>query len=126
MNHLVFGAAAGAFSGRAREERLTRIDGQSVDLTGHVPHQSVGSLRELLLRSSQLRSALKRTFTDPAQQDYLLRALPEELQKLGAVRNRAAHSETITIDALGPLRDAVVGVGTEGILARLARLGTAR
>lgn len=122
VNRLVSGAAARALASRPPAERLTRIEGKSVDLTGPLPHQSVGSLCHLLEHSSELRGALRKAFNDPAHRSFLLDELPDALRTLRDLRNPAAHSRSVSADALGPVRDRVLGVGCEGWLGRVVGL----
>jgi len=122
VNRLVFGAAARVLAGAGPDDRMTRIEGKSVDLARHVSHRSVGSLCRLLETSSELRRALRRAFTDPAEQRFLLDELPDALRRLRDLRNPAAHSGSVSADELTPLRDRVLGVGCEGWLGRVMGL----
>ena len=54
--------------------------------------------------------------------DWLLRELPSHLGPLVSLRNPAAHSAALSCDAVARQREAVLGIGCEGLIVRLARV----
>ncbi len=122
VNALVFEAARRGVAGWDASDRLVRIEGSSVDLSGQVPHQSVGSLLHLLERSGEVKRALRTTFPAPDDQAFLLDELPGALRTLRDLRNPAAHSQMVAARALEPVRDHLLGVGRAGLLSRVGRL----
>jgi len=53
----------------------------------------------------------------------LLGVLPRELQRLAEFRNAGAHESLTSAADLAPVRQAVMGVGQEGLVAKLVRVG---
>ena len=53
---------------------------------------------------------------------WVLGAMLTDLDKLVDLRNEGAHETVIGLDALESVRERVVGIGCEGMLARLARV----
>jgi hypothetical protein len=59
----------------------------------------------------------------PHDASQILGLVPRELQGLIDVPNTGAHAEGVSAETLGPLRELVLGVGREGMVARLVRAG---
>jgi len=119
LNALLFPPLRRIFERRALADREVRVDGRSVDLGGAVPHQSLGALRTLLLHEERVRQGIRTVFTT---HDFLLRALPADLERLAQVRNPAAHAGSLRAAELAPVRAGLLGVGCDGLVCRLARV----
>lgn len=119
LNALLFPALRKVLRGAGPAEREVRVDGRMVDLGRPVPHQTLGTIRNLLLHSDVVEKYARIAF--PQDWQWLRSVLPEELRGLEGVRNPAAHSEASAREAVGRVRERVVGVGQEGLVVRLAR-----
>jgi len=95
------------------------VDGAPLDLGGAVTHQTLGVIRTILLRDD----IVKRTLPVALQHDarWLLSELPASLELLANLRNPGAHSEVLGRDAVTQARDGILGVGSEGLIVRIAR-----
>ncbi|MHB1191954.1 MAG: hypothetical protein ACYC6F_02820 [Longimicrobiales bacterium] len=147
LNALLFPALKKAFRSKSPAEREVRVDGRVLDLGGTVPHQTLGAMPVLLTQEGPVQSAIRQQLPHDASQ--ILGLVPRELQGLIDVRNAAAHSEGVAAEpsghpgwaraaqasgpprdlraereeTLAPLRELVLGVGREGMIARLVRAG---
>ena len=54
---------------------------------------------------------------------WVLGVLPRELAPIVRLRNAGAHSETTSASALEGVRRKVLGLGGEGLLAQVVRVG---
>lgn len=120
LNALLFRAARRVLKSRPPQERETRLDGRRLDLGAIPAHQSLGAIRTLLERDAVLGRALRTAL--PHDANWLLGELPRHLQPLVELRNRAAHSAAIDRDSSARQRAAVLGIGCEGLIVRLARV----
>jgi hypothetical protein len=55
---------------------------------------------------------------------FFVRELPPVLDALAQARNKVAHQELVERDEVVRWRDLLCGVGCEGVLVRLATVGT--
>ena len=120
LNTLIFPALQRAFRSKSSADRIVRTDKAQLDLGGIVPHQSLGTIHTLLSRQDMVQSGLRQQL----RHDYgwVLGAMLPDLDKLVDLRNEGAHETVIGLDALESVRERVVGIGCEGMLARLARV----
>jgi hypothetical protein len=121
LNGLLFPAFRRALGGKAPADREVRVDARTLDLGGPVSHQTLGALCNLLDHEPVVQTAVRQQF--PADHKWLLGVLPGQLRKLASFRNAGAHAEITGAGELAELRRWVVGVGEEGLVARLVRAG---
>ena len=119
LNALLFPALRGVLQGSPPAEREIHVDGRRLDLGAPVPHQTLGTLRNLLEHEGTVRGTLERALRHDAS--WLKDQLPYRLKRLVELRNPAAHSEPVSADVLAHEREAIVGIGQEGLLVRLVR-----
>ncbi|MBA2245749.1 MAG: hypothetical protein H0W11_12390, partial [Gemmatimonadetes bacterium] len=119
LNALLFPTLRRVLRGARPSEREVSVEGRRLDLGGQVPHQSIGTLRNLLQHNEVVQRAVRAAL----QHDHawLLGQLPYQLTRLADLRNPAAHSGSVGREAAVALRDEVVGVGGEGVVVRIAR-----
>jgi hypothetical protein len=118
-NAVVFSLLRRALQERPLRDRLVRADGRELDLGRPVSHQTLGTLRRLLLDEPLVKDAIRRLgsahvtfFTDEYR-------LPGQLEKVQALRNPAAHSDSVSRERLLKLRDELLGIGGMGVLVDL-------
>lgn len=121
LNGLLFPALRRTLEARPPVEREVRVDGRLLDLGSVVPHQTLGVVRNLLAHEPTVQAAVRVRF--PNDHAWILGVLPGELRKLADFRNAGAHASVTTAEELAPVRTSVVGIGGEGLLARLVRTG---
>jgi hypothetical protein len=121
LNALLFGCTRDVMAKQPRLDRLARVDGKPLDLGDTVPHQTLGTILNLLRHDDTFARALKLAF---AQSDWkwLLGELPSRLEPIVAVRNMAAHGSTSTRRDVEELRAQVLGIGCEGLIVQVARV----
>jgi hypothetical protein len=121
LNALLFGCTREAMAKQPRLDRLARVDGKPLDLGDAVPHQTLGTILNLLRHDDTFARALKLAF---AQSDWkwLLGELPSHLEPVVAVRNMAAHGSASTRRDVEELRAQVLGIGCEGLIVQIARV----
>lgn len=119
LNALIFPALRGVLSKKPPHERETRIDDRRIDLGARVGHMSLGTLHHLLKHDTIVQKALPAAV--PQDHRWILGELPSMLEVLVKSRNPAAHSEVLARDPAVQLRDSVLGIGVEGLIARIAR-----
>ena len=90
-----------------------------MDLGARVPRQALGTMRNLLLYGDIVGRTVKTAL--PHDSGWLLSVVPAIVQTLEDIRNPAAHSEASVREVVERLRDRVMGVGEEGLIAQLAR-----
>jgi hypothetical protein len=90
------------------------------DLAARVPHRSLGAILWLLERDETVGRALGHAFPHDVA-GWLRRRAPVELRGIVELRNPAAHSEVVDRDRCTAVREAVLGIGCEGVLVRVAR-----
>jgi hypothetical protein len=122
VNATIFPAVRARASALSSAERLVNIDGVSHDLGARFPHQSLGAMSNLIQHSEPLRKLLRQVFPDA---EFLLQELPAHLLSITAVRNAAAHGARgagVDYGRAAAVREAVLGIGAEGLITRLARV----
>lgn len=120
LNALIFPALQRAFHSKSSADRMVRTDKAQLDLGGIVPHQSLGTIHTLLSRQGAVQSGLRQQL--PHDYRWVLGAMLTDLRKLVDLRNESAHDGVIGLGALESVRERVVGIGCEGMLATLARV----
>lgn len=120
LNALIFPVAARALARQSPADRTARVDGRPLDLAGRVPHQTLGAIASLLEHDEALRRGLKLGL--PHDWKWLCGELPHQLTPVLDVRNPGAHSQTSSREAVRPVRCLVLGIGSEGLLVRIARV----
>lgn len=120
LNAVIFPALRGAFRSKPREDRMVRTDRAQLDLSGAVPHQTLGTIHTLLRLPGPVQSGIRRQL--PHDHAWVLGLMLTDLEKLLDLRNEGAHERVTGLAALEPVRERVVGIGCEGMLARLARV----
>lgn len=118
LNAVVFGTLPEALAGTPPAERQARIDGRSVDLGGKVPHQSLGTLRNLLEHEGTVRTALKSALGSTGK--WLAEELPYGLKPIVRMRNPAAHDALADPEEVKLRRRRILGIGCGGLLVRVA------
>lgn len=121
LNGLLFPALRQALAGKRPADREVRVDARTLDLGGAVPHQTLGAIRNLLEHEPVVQAAVRTRF--PGSHRWLLGVLPRELGRLAEFRNAGAHAAVTDAAGLAEVRRAVMGVGQEGLVAKLARVG---
>jgi hypothetical protein len=117
LNALLFPLLRRGLRGRPPAEREAVVDGRKLDLGGAVPHQSLGTLRNLLQRNDAVRGGIRRLA--PGNAEWLL-SLPERLAGLADLRNPAAHHGRAMREAVSDAREEVLGIGCRGLLVEIA------
>jgi hypothetical protein len=121
LNTLLFEGVRSFAAGLPMPDRTSRVDSRPIDLSGHVPPQPLGVLVNLLKHDHALQRCLKAVFGQ-ADWKWLLGELPKHLEPIVALRNPAAHSARASREDVLPVREKVLGIGSEGLLAQLARV----
>lgn len=119
LNAVLFRPLRRRLAHAARPERAVIVDGHRYDVGGVVPHLPLGSLTRLL-DDDVVRKGIRAVY--PHDAAWLLGTLPAYLKPLVDLRNPAAHSSAIDCDAMGCQREAVLGIGSEGLIVQLARV----
>lgn len=121
LNALLFPALRGAFHGKPAHEREVREDGHLLDLAGIVPHQTLGSICHLIERQDLVAAAVRQVL--PQDQNWVLGMLPRELAPIIELRNPGAHWDTTSAAKVEATRRRILGIGCEGLLVQLIRVG---
>lgn len=121
LNGVLFPAIRKSLAGKPPHEREARVDGRLLDLGGAVPHQTLGVLRNLLEHEPVVQRAVRAYF--PSDHGWLLGVLPGRLQRLAEFRNAGAHARVTEAAGLAAVRREVLGIGEEGVLGKLVRVG---
>ena len=121
LNAVVFGTLREALGGKPQAEWQARIDGRSVDLGGNVPHQSLGTLRNLLEHDETVRTALKRALGRTGT--WLVDELPYGLKPIVEMRNPAAHDALAEPEEVKLRRRRILGIGCQELLVRVVEAG---
>lgn len=121
LNALVFGTLREALGGKPPSERRIKLDGRTVDAGGHVPHQSLGTLRNLLEHEGTVRTALKSALGRDGE--WLVDELPYQLKPIVEMRNPAAHDALADPQEVRHRRRRILGIGCEGLLVRVVKAG---
>lgn len=120
LNAVLFGRITRLLARAAPSAREVMAEGTRLDLGRRVPHQSLGIVRNLILHEESLRKAVRAGFS---QQDaaWILTVIPKALERLLTMRNPAAHSSALQRADILREREAVLGIGQDGLVAQLAR-----
>ena len=121
MNGLIFNALRKHYSTSKAPGRHTHVDGRQLDLGGNVPHQSLGTLINLLAHNEDVRRGLKAAFST-SDATFILGEAAHHLAPIAEKRNPAAHTSRLTATDAGKLRDQILGIGRDGLICRIARL----
>lgn len=121
LNALLFPAMRRVLATKPLAEREVREDGRLLDLGGAVPHQTLGTLCHLLEHQDVVQTAVRRVLTH--DHSWVLGVLPREIKPIVALRNAGAHSETTGAAELEEVRRRILGIGREGLLVQLVRVG---
>jgi hypothetical protein len=122
LNALLFGSHVMSAAGRLPPaDRTARVDGRPLDLGGSVPHQPLGAVLNLLRFDDAMARCVRGAFS-AADAKWLLGTLPHLLETVVALRNPAAHSASSRREDVGEVREKVLGIGCEGMVAQLARV----
>ncbi len=107
-----------ALDGESIADRLANIDGRTVDLANGAMW-SLGQLARAIADEEFLNRALKRTLVNG---DWFAASLPPILAELAAERNPAAHTTRVSREQAVARRNRLVGVGCEGVFAKLGKV----
>ena len=118
LNALLFPAIRGVVAKKPPHEREVRLEGKLLDLSGVVPHQTLGMIKNLLKHEPIVRGAVGEALRH--DRSWLLDILTRELDLILEIRNPGAHSETTSASELEVIRRTIMGVGREGLLGRMA------
>ncbi|MBT8479304.1 MAG: hypothetical protein KJO06_10340, partial [Gemmatimonadetes bacterium] len=121
LNAAIFPALQPLMASRPPAERVIQDGKSEIDLGRSVPHQTIGSVRHLVMKRPEVRRAVAEIFPtrDAA---WLTATLPDELEPLLELRNPAAHDERITRARIAGWRQRILGIGCEGLLVRIVRI----
>jgi len=119
VNSLVFPVLRRALARQQPRDRQVQLGHAVVDLTGPVPHQTLGALRHLLEHEDRLGAILRGRL--PQDGSWLVGELPDRLRVLEDLRNPAAHSASARREQVASAREQILGIGQEGLIVRLAR-----
>lgn len=119
LNALLFPAVRRAMKSKSPQDREIRVDGGTIDLGGPVSHQTLGTMLYLLDKEEAFGKAIRATVQHDAS--WLCGVLPRQLAPLRELRNQAAHSDRIGIEALRQVREDLLGIGKNGVLGELVR-----
>ncbi|HSL70049.1 MAG TPA: hypothetical protein VK864_07380, partial [Longimicrobiales bacterium] len=100
--------------------RHTTVDGKPMDLGDTVSHQTLGTIINLLQHNEDVKRGIRGAFVHTDVQ-WLLGELPHYLEPIARLRNPAAHSQRLSQNDAGKLREQTLGIGQEGLLVRIAR-----
>lgn len=81
--------------------------------------QSLGALGRLLEENAQMKKWLQGTL--PRDAAFLVGEMPLRLKAVADLRNPGAHRVAVAFVRASDLRDEVLGIGQDGLIARLAR-----
>jgi len=109
---------ARGLTGAPREARLAKVRDHTVDLLDH-GLLTLGELIRVLNSEAKLRQALATRLRDGS---WFVNDFARAVGDWPDLRNRAAHSGSIDRQAAVTWRNELVGVGSEGVLPRLARV----
>lgn len=119
VNAVLFPLLRKGVHGLPAREQIIHVNGRELDLGRLVPHQTLGTLRRLLLDEPTVKKALGRAgsrhvtyFTDAYK-------LPGRLERVQELRNPAAHGSEVTRDEVLRFREELLGIGRVGLLLEL-------
>lgn len=120
LNAVLFRGTRRVLRSKPPRERETRVDGRLVDLGDVACHLPLGAIRVLLERDELMQKAVRAAF--PHDVTWILGELPYQLGPLVELRNPAAHSAALDRERAARQREAILGIGCEGLIVRLARI----
>jgi hypothetical protein len=120
LNHLLLPALRRKLAGKPIPDRSVLLDGRTVDLAQRVTPQSLGTLILMLEKKPAVEAGVRQAF--PHDHSWILGELPHGLRRILDLRNPAAHAGATGRDAALDRRSEVLGIGREGLIARLARV----
>jgi hypothetical protein len=118
LNALVFPMIRRSVRSASPDDWIVTVEGKSLDLSQPLPHQSLGTVKNLLQHNASVRRTVRQAA--PVLASWLLDALPARISALADLRNPAAHGSRASREAAGDVRDEVLGIGCEGLLVRIA------
>lgn len=121
LNAILFRATRRVLRSKPPRERETHIDGRLVDLGDVACHLPLGAIRLLLERDDLMQRAVNIAF-GPTDAKWLVGLLPSQLAPLVELRNPAAHSAALDRERAARQREAILGIGCEGLIVQLARV----
>ncbi len=121
LNGVIFPALREHYSKGDPVGRQINVDGRLLDLGAVVPHQTLGTMINLLQHNESVRRGVRAMFTQGDAQ-FLLKEAAAHLAPIAAKRNPAAHSERLSRDEAKQIRQQVLGIGEYGLICRIARL----
>lgn len=121
LNALIFPLLRRESKNLSPAARVVYDDARRIDLGGLVPHQTLGVLKRLLESDDTVRKTVKRVL-GPAEGGWLCDVLPREVAALAQVRDPGAHSAVLSRESVSATRGEVLGIGSEGLIVRLARV----
>ncbi len=119
LNATLFPLLRRAWGARSGPERRVRVDGRELDLGGHVPHQSLGVIRGLLVREPAVAEGIRTVAQN--ELTYLTDEyrLPRQLEKIVDMRNPAAHTGAVARAEILKRREEIMGIGQVGVLGSI-------
>jgi hypothetical protein len=121
LNGVIFSALRSHYGNGNPVGRRTNVDGRPLDLGGQVPHQTLGTVINLLEHNEDVRRAIKAMFSQSDAQ-FILGEAVHHLRPIAELRNPAAHSARLTRVEASRLREQILGIGQDGLICRIARL----
>lgn len=101
-------------------DRIVNVDGRRVDLAkGEL--WNLGGLARAIADDEHLNGLLKQRLVHG---EWFTSSLPPILRELAERRNPAAHRERVTREQAGNLRSRMLGVGSQAVIAELAKVKT--
>lgn len=119
LNALIFRAIQRVLAARPASEREINVDGFTLDLGRVVPHQTLGTIRNLLIHNDVIQKALRTAL--PRDANWLIGQLPTQLEALVDLRNPAAHSARTRRGSVSEWRERVLGIGQDGLIVMVGR-----
>lgn len=122
LNALLFPALRKVYAGKAEAERSVFLDGRTLDLGQRVPPQSLGAMLVLLEKKPVIEKGVRRAFST-AESGWIPGELPHALRRIVEIRNPAAHGKKTSKDEASARRAEILGIGQEGVVVRMGRVG---
>lgn len=120
LNSLLVPALRKVYSGKPEPDRTVLLDGRTLDLGSRLPPQTLGALLVMIEKKPVVQKGVRTAFQH--DHSWILGELPHCLRRIVEIRNPAAHGQKTTRDTLAKRRAEVMGIGSEGIIVRLARI----
>lgn len=87
-----------------------------------MPPQSLGAMVVLLEKKPVIAKGV-RSARSTADAGWILGELPHALRRILEIRNPAAHGGRVTRDQVMARRAEILGIGSEGLIVRMGRVG---